>query len=80
MTTSPDTNTITSTPPTNNWMTWFNSRESSEFVNKHAQEELFKAFNVTIDTKDCTKKLIDHQEVFFLFKETFGDWLNVFHR
>ena len=77
--TTPSNNTNIPTPPTEDWTTWFTSRESSDFVNKHAHEELFKAFNATIDNKECKKKLIDHQEVVFLFKETFGSQMNVFH-
>ena len=64
---------------TKNWIAWLESRESSNFVNKQAQEELFQAFNSSVDENDCKTKLIDHQEVLFLFKETFGNRLNVFH-
>ena len=72
-------NLTTCTDSVDSWTKWFASRDSSDFVNKQAQEELFKAFNATIDSTDCKKKLIDHQEVLFLFKETFGNQLNVFH-
>ena len=72
-------NTATDKQNTENWIAWFESRESSNFVNKQAQEELFQAFNASTNTVDCKKKLLDHQEVLFLFKETFGDRLNVFH-
>ena len=72
-------NTATDKQNTKNWIAWFESRDSSNFVNKQAQEELFQAFNASINTVDCKKKLLDHQEVLFLFKETFGDRLNVFH-
>ena len=65
--------------PIENWTAWFDSRDSSEFVNKQAQEELFQAFNASIDENNCKKNLLDHQEVLFLFKETFGHRLNVFH-
>ena len=65
--------------PIKNWTAWFESRESSDFVNKQAQEELFQAFNSSVDENDCKTKLVDHQEVLFLFKETFGNRLNVFH-
>ena len=68
-----------STTKVENWVQWFDSRDSSEFINKQAQEELFKVFNATIDPNECIEKLIDHQEVVFLFKETFGDRVNVFH-
>ena len=61
------------------WTKWFHSRESSTFVDKQAQEELFQAFNASIDSNECKKKLIDHQEVLFLFKETFGNKMNLFH-
>lgn len=62
-----------------NWTKWFDSRDSSTFVNKQAQEELFQAFSASVDLVDCKKKLIDHQEVLFLFKETFENRMNVFH-
>ena len=81
---STSNHTATTVPTTNNnridtWSKWFDSKESSDFVNKQAQEELFQAFNASIDSNECKKKLIDHQEVLFLFKETFGNTLNVFH-
>ena len=63
----------------NNWIEWFDSRDSSTFVNKQAQEELFQAFNFSSEPNDCKKKLIDHQEVLFLFKESFEEKLSVFH-
>ena len=56
-----------------NWIKWFDSRESVDFVNKVAQEELFASFNASIEEDDCNKKLIDHQEVLFLSRETFSD-------
>ena len=62
-----------------NWIKWFESRKSAEFVNKEAQAELFAAFNASIEEEDCKKKLFDHQEVLFLFRETFGNKMNVFH-
>ena len=74
--TSPRNTTSTTSK---NWVEWFDSRESSEFVNKQAQEELFQAFNASIDEIECKKKVLDHQEVLFLFKETFNQRLNVFH-
>jgi hypothetical protein len=76
-----EANTVTDETPTpvDNWIDWFNSRESAEFVNKQAQEELFRAFNATQGVEECKKTLYDHQEVMFLFKETFGDQMNVFH-
>jgi hypothetical protein len=76
--TSPTRNPSTSLT-SKNWIDWFESRESSEFVNKQAQEELFQAFNASVDNIDCKKSVLDHQEVLFLFKETFGQRLNVFH-
>ena len=73
--TTPTTNNdnlTTSTSTVDSWTKWFASRDSSDFINKQAQEELFKAFNATIDSTDCKKKLIDHQEVAFLFKKLLG--------
>ena len=64
---------------TDNWIKWFESRESVDLVNNEAQEELFAAFNLSIEEDECKKKLIDHQEVLFLFKEIFGNKINVFH-
>ena len=61
-----------------NWIEWFESKESSDFVNKQAQDELFQAFNASIDEVECKRNLVDHQEVLFLFKETFGQRMNVF--
>ena len=58
---------------------WFHSRESSTFVDKQAQEELFQAFNASINSNKCKTKLIGHQEVLFLFKETFGNKMNLLH-
>ena len=69
----------TNNQQTKDWTAWFESRDSSDFVNKQAQEELFQAFNASINDNDCKKNLLDHQEVLFLFKETFGHRLNVFH-
>ena len=76
--TSP-TRSDTTNETIDNWIDWFKSRKSSDFVNKQAQDELFQAFNSSIDEIDCKKKVLDHQEVLFLFKETFGQRLNVFH-
>ena len=73
------TNPTTTEIRIDTWTKWFDSRKSSEFVNKQAQEELFQAFDSSIDPIECKKKLIDHQEVLFLFKETFENTLNVFH-
>ena len=79
------TNNTTNTDATDStlcidtWTKWFHSRESSTFVDKQAQEELFQAFNASIDSNECKKKLIDHQEVLFLFKETFGNKMNLLH-
>ena len=66
--TTPNSNTTTREgPDIDNWIKWFDSRDSSTFVNKQAQEELFQAFNASVNLVDCKKKLIDHQEVLFLF-------------
>ena len=48
-------------------------------MSTEAQEELFAASNASIEEDDFKKKLIDHQEVLFLFRETFGNKMNVFH-
>jgi hypothetical protein len=76
-----NTDTIAETmpKPSRDWIEWFNSRQSADFVNKQAQEELFRAFNATQDADECRRTLHDHQEVMFLFKETFENKMNVFH-
>ena len=79
MSTPTSTTTTEGDNPIDTWTKWFNSRESSTFVNKQAQEELFQAFNASVDSVECKKKLINHQEVLFLFKETFGQRMNIFH-
>ena len=62
-----------------NWIKWFDSRPSSEFINKQSMEELFKAFNASVLDDDIKQKLQDHQETLFIFKESFGERMNVFH-
>jgi hypothetical protein len=76
-----DSNTTVEAVPStkDSWIDWFNLRQSADFVNKQAQEELFRAFNATQDADECRRTLHDHQEVMFLFKETFEDQMNVFH-
>ena len=63
-----------------NWIKCFESRESADFVNKWAHEELCVAFNASIEKDVCRKKLLDYQEVLFLFNKTFGKKMDVFHR
>ena len=62
-----------------NWIKWFDSRPSSEFINKQSMEDLFKAFNASVSDDDVKQKLQDHQETLFLFKEAFGIRINMFH-
>ena len=61
------------------WIKWYESKDISTSIDKKGQEELFIAFNLSISKEDCKKKLIDHQESLFLFKEIFGNKLNMFH-
>ena len=75
------TNVATTTPSScNNWIQWVDSRESELLINKQHQEQLFNAFHSTLSNEECKRKILDHQETVFLFKENFGACkMNVFH-
>ena len=61
------------------WNKWFESRPSSTPIDQKLQEQLFLAFKGDLPAADCKKQLLDYQDTTFLFKETFGQKLNIFH-
>ena len=54
------------------WIDWFESRPSSDVINKGAQEQLFKVFESSVTKDDCMAAVLNHQETVFLYKENFG--------
>ena len=67
-----------STP--NNWVSWFNNRESAEKINKSNQEKLFSTFDASILKSDCIEAISTHIETVYLMKENFGTKrVNLFH-
>ena len=62
------------------WLTWFNSRESAEVINKKNQEKLFSTFNCEISKSDCIDSLLNHHGSIFLYKVNFGEKkVDLFH-
>ena len=65
---------------TKSWKQWLLSRESNEIINKSHQERLFKMFNASVSNDNIEKSLKDHDELAFLFKQSFGDnKIGIFH-
>ena len=75
----PSGNSSTTPAAIVNWIEWLDSRDSATFINQKAQEQLFQEFAPTITADECKRKLLDHHETLFLFKENFGNRVNVFH-
>ena len=68
--TTPNSNTTTREgPDIDNWIKWFDSRDSSTFVNKQAQEELFQAFNASVNLVDCKKNSLTTKKYCFFLKK-----------
>ena len=62
------------------WKGWFLSRESADFINKGAQEALFKAFDSSVDEDKCLEEIECHKETVFMFRQNFGDQrVQLFH-
>ena len=62
------------------WMSWFNSRISSEVVNKRNQEALFVLFEAEKSDDKIIENLLSHQETVFLQKVAVGsNRVAIFH-
>jgi hypothetical protein len=62
------------------WKDWFNTRDSSETINKSHQERLFKIFNSSVSNEKCRNEIEGHLETTFLFRQSFGsNRINIFH-
>jgi len=62
------------------WEKWFSSRDSSDSINKEHQDSLFKLFDHSISADECRQRVLNHQEIVFLYRENFGSRrLNLFH-
>ena len=59
-TTSINQNISNSNESIDSWKKWFDSRDSSTFINKQAQEELFQAFNSSLSADECKRKLLEN--------------------
>mmetsp|Transcript_12947 Transcript_12947/g.15812 ORF Transcript_12947/g.15812 Transcript_12947/m.15812 type:complete len:175 (+) Transcript_12947:268-792(+) len=77
--TTNDTNASGNNTTVIDWNKWSDALPSSNKINQKLQEQLFQAFKGDITADDCKKKLSDYQETMFLYKETFGKRLNIFH-
>jgi hypothetical protein len=67
----------------NNWLDWFQTRDSSSLIDHQCQNWLFSAFNASKSAKECKQQLIvAHDEwSVFLFVENFGTTksINILH-
>jgi len=77
--TTNDTNASGNNKTFTDWNKWYEALPSSIKINQKLQEQLFQDFKGDITAVDCKKKLSDYQDTMFLFKETFGQRINIFH-
>ena len=64
----------------NDWVSWFKSRDTAATINKRHQEKLFLSFNCEISKSDCIDVMLNNHEITFLQKINFGSKkVSLFH-
>ena len=61
------------------WKEWFVTNSSNDIIDVGNKGKLFEEFNQGIDARECKRRLIEHDESLFLFKQNFGSRINTFH-
>ena len=62
------------------WLSWFQSRDSVDLINKQNQESLFTTFDIAVSNSNCIDEIISHNETVFLQKTNFGEGrISLFH-
>ena len=62
------------------WISWFDSRESAELINKSNQEKLFETFAASVSKSNCVYSILKHHETIYLHKVNFGSTtIGLFH-
>ena len=59
-------------PVVDSWLSWFQSRESFDVINKGHLEKLFQSFDHSLDKSNCLEALESHVETVFMHKSSFG--------
>ena len=54
------------------WISWFQGRESASAINKAHQEQLFKTFDASVSETDCLLEILKHEETVYIHKVNFG--------
>ena len=54
------------------WISWFQGRESGSAINKAHQEQLFKTFDASVSETDCLLEILKHEETVYIHKVNFG--------
>jgi hypothetical protein len=78
---TPPTNQIANIEHSDNWLDWFNTRDSSSLIDRQCQNQLFSTFGAAKSKEECKHLLVTHDESTFLFVEQFGTTkkINIFH-
>ena len=68
------TNTaVTATRAKQNWLTWFDTRDSATMINKSNQEQLLKKFDSAKSESDVLEALLKHEETVYIHKVPIGE-------
>ena len=71
---------VTTDTVVTDWLSWFDSRESAELINKSNQAELFTQFDTSVSKSDCIASIVNHPETIYIHKECFGSkTVSLFH-
>ena len=71
---------VSSSSTSNDWVSWFESRDTVTLINKKHQEKLFLSFNCEISKSDCIDAMLNNNEITFLQKVNLGSKkVSLFH-